>query len=483
MKLIAASVLALAVSLGATPAVAAGDPMANFHRQRLHWHACQQGPQDSDGQALDEAGAQCAEATVPLDYHRPRGRTITVALSRLRATDPAGRIGALVVNLGGPGIPVLASVPLARQAMGAAGARFDLIGMDPRFAGRSTPLDCGWPASWIPRSAGADRASFDRMVALERDLARRCAQRHGDLLPYASTVNTARDMDVVRAALGESRLSFLGYSYGTYLGALYTQLFPHRAGRVVLDSALDPAQPGTFKGRGNGPVREWAGWAAARDDRYHLGATVHDVLSTVDTVYRSSGIPGADSTVVPALLLDPLTDDSEESNVQLAERVRALATGQSTPDLDAALAGMLTGAGSALHSAQTAIMCADGAVPRDPEFYWRDIEAHRAEAPLFGPVNRNIAPCAFWPVGQAAAPKVHNTVPALVVNAAGDIGATLDLGQAMHRALAGSRMITLDGVRTHGVYLFQGNACVDGAVNAYLVTGALLAGDLSCARP
>src|SRR5262249_15185653 len=120
---------------------------------------------------------------------------------------------------------------------------------------------------------------------------------------------------------------------------------------------------------------------------------------------------------------------------------------------------------------------------RDPEFYRRDIEAHRAEAPLFGPLNRNISPCAFWPAGPVqAAPRVHNAVAALVVNAAGDIGATLDLGRAMHQALTGSRMVTLDGVRTHGVYLFQGNACVDGAVNAYLTTGALPASDLTCTR-
>ncbi len=200
---------------------------------------------------------------------------------------------------------------------------------------------------------------------------------------------------------------------------------------MVLDSAIDPARPGAVKGTENGPLREaalreWAGWAARHDDRYH-------------------------------------------------------GSGQPTPALDDALAGLLTGARSAMHSAQTAIMCADAAVPRKPERYRRDIEAHRAEAPLFGPLTRNISPCAFWPAAPAGPPvRVHNAVPALVVSAEGDIDADLTQGRAMHRALTGSRMITLAGVRTHGVYLFRGAGCVDDAVNAYLATGTLPAHDLTC---
>ena len=197
-----------------------------------------------------------------------------------------------------------------------------------------------------------------------------------------------------------------------------------------------------------------------------------------------------DDTAVPALLLDPLSDDGEDDNAELAARVQVLAqaattgTAQPTPELADALAGLLTGANSAKQGAMAAIMCADAAVPRDPDWYRRDIESHRAEALLFGPVNRNITPCAFWPTDSAKPPvPVHNGVPALVVAAAGDIGAILELGQAMHRALTGSRMITLEGVRTHGVYLFKGGACVDDTVNAYLRSGTLPARDLTCARP
>jgi len=477
----------------------AGAWLAPFYHQGIGWHGCRRGTDDADGRALDEAGAQCADIRVPLDYGRSSRGTAAVAIARLRATDTAHRIGPLLINLGGPGLPVLGSVALARQAMGATGARFDLIGMDPRFTGRSTPIDCGWPSGWITRSAGTDRQSFATMVGLARDLARRCAARHGDVLPYASTANIARDMDVVRAALGEPALSYLGYSQGSYLGAVYTQLFPRRAARVVLDSAIDPNLSGTRALPANAvrreaALREWAAWAAQRDDRFHLGATAPEVLSTVHRIYETAarhplrvGAYEVDDTVVPALLVGPLTDDTEETNAELAATVRvlALAAAGGTPApgdaLETTLAGLLTGADSLLHSGQTAILCADAAVFRDPAWYRRDIEAHRAEAPLFGPVGRDITPCAFWPNDPRESPvRIQNNVPALVVNAAGDINSTLEMGQAMHRALAGSRMITLAGVRTHGVYLFQGAGCVDDAVNAYLNTGTPPVQDLVC---
>jgi pimeloyl-ACP methyl ester carboxylesterase len=420
-------------------------------------------------------------------------------MSRITATDTVHRIGPLVLNLGGPGIPALGSVVDAAPAMGATGARFDLIGMDVRFTGRSTPVDCDWPSTWIPRSAGADRASFDRVVALSADLAHRCAARYGESLRNASTANAARDMDIVRAALGERSLSFLGYSYGSYLGANYTQLFPRHANRIVLDSAIDPADPGIHVRGDNGPVREaalreWETWAAGHDPDYHLGTSQTAVSALIDRIYRTAahrplriGQYPVDDTVLPALLVDPLSDDGDASNKQLARFVRTLAdalagqTIEPAPELGNAIAGILTGANSTFHSGQTAISCADQPVPRDIEWYWRDIQSRRTAAPLFGGLNR-VSPCAFWPAHPAPPTTVGNPVPALIVHADGDINATAKLNQAMHRALTGSRMITLDHVRTHGVYLFRGAACVDDAVNTYLDTGILPTTDQHCAE-
>jgi pimeloyl-ACP methyl ester carboxylesterase len=385
--------------------------------------------------------------------------------------------------------------------MGATGARFDIIGMDVRFSGRSTPIDCGWPASWLPRSAGSDRESFDRMVALSRDLAGRCARTDAALLAHATTADAARDMDTVRSVLGAPRLSFLGYSQGSYLGAQYMQQFPRRAGRIVLDSAIDPDRPGVTilddrisARRREAALREWASRTAAHDDLLHLGGTPEQVLATVQRVYRAAadqplhiGPYLVDDTVIPGIITNLLVDDSEDTALELAATIRifvqAADTGSAEPTetLGASLAGQLTGAQSAQRSASTATQCGDAPVSRDVETYWRDVQAARAIAPLFGPVGATITPCAFWPVRARRPALIRNGVPALVVQAAGDVNAVLEMGQAMHRDLRASRMITLSGARDHGVYLFRGSACVDNAVNAYLDTGRLPAADLTCA--
>ncbi|MEU7908404.1 alpha/beta hydrolase [Actinoplanes sp. NPDC049118] len=464
---------------------------------RIAWHPCALGPGDAVGADLDRAGVECGDVAVPLDHSRPHGRTITVAIARSRGGDTAHRIGSMIINRGGPGAPVLDAVPLARAAMGETGERFDLIGMDPRFAGRSTPIDCGWPTHWLPRSAGTDRAGFDAMVALTRDLAGRCGRAEAALLPYASTANIARDMDVVRAALGEPKLSYLGYSQGSLLGAVYTQLFPARADRIVLDSAIDPALPGTLAlrdtaaGREAG-LREWAAWAAAHDADHHLGRTADAVLATVHRVYAAAarrplrvGTYAVDDAILPALILTPLTDDSE--NAELADVVAVLSRAADgrpaapTTGMAETLAGLVDGVGSATHSAQTAILCGDAPVPRDPGAYWRDIRAHRAASPLFEPLARTITPCAAWPGAPKEPPvRIRNEVPALIVQAEKDVNSQLPGARALHRALGGSRMIVLDDARTHGVYLFRGASCVDRAVDAYLASGSLPAADLTC---
>ncbi|MCX4471790.1 alpha/beta hydrolase [Micromonospora sp. NBC_01655] len=476
--------------------------LAGYQRQRLDWHGCQRDSADQAGAELDRAGAACTELTVPLDYARPDGRRITVALSRLAATDPARRIGVLLLNTGGPGAPGMSDVLPVRQWMGDVGARFDLVGLDPRFVGRSTPLDCGWPSGTWTRSAGPDRAGFDRLTAFEQDLAARCARRNATLLPHVTTRNTARDMDLLRAVLGEPKLSYLGYSYGTYLGAVYTQLFPDRADRVVLDSAVDPATYGARVLRETGPaneaaLRDWADWAARHHDRYRLGNTGPRVLATVDRIRAAAarsplrvGDYRVDAQVLPFLLFNRLSDDRDETHADLAETVRVLrdaaTSGGAAPTASLAdtLAFALTGAQSATGSVQAAILCGDVPVPRDPEQYWREIHEYRASEPRFGELTRAISPCAFWPEPPRERPTVvRNDVPALIVQSTGDTRTLYRHGQAMHRALTGSRLLTLHDARIHGVYGNYADGCVDRAVNAYLADGVLPAADLGCTRP
>src|SRR6185503_834853 len=169
--------------------------------------------------------------------------------------------------------------------------RFDLVSFDPRGVGSSAPISCHFPD--VPAEIGQRYpdvdGSIDRNIAFARDLAQRCGRNVGDVLPFITTANTARDLDRIRAALGEPRISYLGYSYGTYLGAVYRTLYPHRADRLVLDSSYDPAlsryQQLRLPALGTElRLPEFADWAAARDDRYHLGTTPRAVLEAYDTL-------------------------------------------------------------------------------------------------------------------------------------------------------------------------------------------------------
>ncbi|OLT34267.1 hypothetical protein BJF79_33580 [Actinomadura sp. CNU-125] len=470
-----------------------------FHEQRLDWKSCVLGPDDEVGRGLDEAGARCADVTVPLDYARPAGRTVEIAISRLPASDPEHRIGTMVLNGGGPG-PAIDLPPYLREVMGEAGRRFDLVGMDPRSLGRSAPVDCGWPASTWIRSAGESRASFRASAAFARDLAGRCARTNGDLIPHVSTRNIARDMDVVRAALGERKISYNGASYGTYLGAVYAAMFPGRLDRTVLDSAVDPRTwgPGLMReaeGANEKALADWAAWAARRDAEFGLGTTRAEVLAGVRGIVEASGREPLrvgryrlDDTVVPVVLFNYLDDDSDPARTVLAGTVRVLRAAadgrpaEPTPELEEGLRFLLTGVESGYGSGQSAIVCGDGPAVRGVGRYWRDVQEHRAAAPTFGPLAYGVNPCAFWPVRPAEPPtRIGGELPALIVAATGDTRTVYAGGEYLHGALRGSRMITLDA-NVHAPYQRgYGNACTHDRVGEYLLTGRLPARDVRCA--
>ncbi|MEU9762481.1 alpha/beta hydrolase [Streptomyces sp. NPDC047987] len=489
---------------GTATATATGVGLDRYYRQNLAWGSCVTGPDDTVGRELDEVGAQCADATVPLDYTKPDGRTITVAMSRLKATDTRHRIGAMLLNFGGPGGTAIDTPPLMRKAMKNVGARYDIIGFDPRFVGRSTPLDCGWPTGILFRSAGPDRAGFDRQVAFQKDLADKCRATNASVLPHVTTRNTARDMDVIRGALGERKISYLGYSYGTYLGTVYSQMFPGRYDRMVLDGAISPQDygPGLLRdatSENEQALADWATWAATRDATYHVGRTRDQVLATVDrvteaasrrplTIGTGSDTYRVDASHVPLLLFMMLSDDSDASRAELGAAVFVLseaAKGKPTrpsPAFISNLRHVLTGDNSPTGSVQTAILCGDRAAPRNPESYWRDVERSRAAHPRFGPMTENITPCAFWDRPREEPTQVRRDVPALIVAATGDPRTTYRSSVKLHRELPSSKLITLTGANRHGIYGDYGNACVDDQVNRYLATGKLPATDRTCAK-
>ncbi|GAA4232913.1 alpha/beta hydrolase [Actinomadura meridiana] len=491
----------VSVAPSSTAAAPKAGDLDRFYHQRLDWKACTLGPDDQVGKELDAAGARCADVTVPLDYSKPDGRTIKVAISRLKASGKAPRLGMMLLNGGGPG-PALDMPPYMRQLMGPAGPRYDLVGMDPRSLGRSAGVDCGWNVgTWI-KGAGPNRRSFRRAARFAKDLADRCARTNRSVLPHISTRNIARDMDVIRGALGERMMSYNGASYGTYLGAVYATMFPGRLDRVVLDSSVAPDIWGPrliapAVDANEEALAAWAGWAAEHDDKYGLGDSKAKVLKLVHHIIAVSakrpleiGQYRLDATLVPVFLLDNISTDEEPARAALAESVRLMreaAAGrpvQPSPDLAAELEFLTAatredGAGG---SGQAAIICGDVAAPRDPAVYWRDVQKHRAEAPIFGAVGYDIGPCAYWPTRPVEPPtKINIDLPALMVAATGDTRTTYESNKTLHGLLHGSKMITLDAY-VHAPYQ-RGypNNCILDRVNDYLVTGRLPADDLTCA--
>ncbi|MET9489303.1 alpha/beta fold hydrolase [Nocardia sp. NPDC006630] len=463
-----------------------------FYSQRPEWKPC-------DDPRLDAAKAQCADITVPLNYAEPQGKTITVAISRIAATDSAQRHGVMLSNSGGPGGSGLDFMVDVGAAMTPdVRARYDLIGMDPRGVGRSTPVNCKWPRGFGLQSAGIDARAYAETVATQSDLALRCATTEGDWLRHITTRNTARDMDVIRGALGEEKVSYYGTSYGTYLGSVFTQMFPQRSDRIVLDSAVDPARYGAVQmTQDMGPANEaalddWADWTAAHDGDYHLGSTRDQVRATVvDLIRRAAEKPlrvgefDVDQHDLPMLLFAGLDDPRQHQ--QVAEQVRLLADAadgravQPDEGTTKALAYMVRALPSD-GSAQMAIMCGDVAVPRDPAWYWRNIEAARPTQPVFGAFTNNITPCAFWAPPIETPTVVNNSIPTLIVQSTGDTRTTYANAEGMHRALTASRMVTLDNVAIHWIFGRYPNTCVYSAVNTYLKDGTLPTTDLTCQK-
>ncbi|MFC9426126.1 alpha/beta hydrolase [Streptomyces sp. NPDC056987] len=486
----------------------------------------QQKPQWKRCLADDAPEFECATIEVPLDYRAPGGKRIDLAISRIKSTAPDKRRGVLLSNPGGPGghglyMPMGMRENLPESAQ----QKYDLIGFDPRGVGESSPVSCDLEPEEEDPLRPYKEETFDKDVAWARGVADKCREKAGDTLPHITTRNTARDMDLLRAILGEKKISYVGYSYGTYLGAVYTQLFPGRADRFVLDSAVDPAR--AWRGmiqwwaEGAEPAFDrWTEWAAARAEKYGLGDTPKEVERTLwDLVAQADEKP---------ILVDgqPTTGDDIRSGMRgavftpvyategVVELKKAAAGGPASAKklapfagseragtagtAGAAGAGVGAGAVEAARAAAAAsgavevpadnmtasfwaVVCGDNSAAwsRDPESYRRDAIEDKIRYPLFGDFASSIKPCAFWDRSVEPATDVNNKVPSLVVQNEWDSQTPLPSGQAMHADLKGSKMVTVLGGEGHGVYP-NGNACTDDTVTGYLLTGKLPAKDVTC---
>ncbi|GAA0530810.1 tripeptidyl aminopeptidase [Saccharopolyspora subtropica] len=437
-----------------------------------------------------DPAADCAEITVPLDYSEPRGRQISLAVKRIRASGtPSEYRGALLVNPGGPGgsgfdyaVAKRAKLPEPVQRA------YDVIGFDPRGVGRSAPVDCG-PLGGLFDHPGADpvppddRTHLDRLRAVADD----CRQRSGAVLTHINTVNTARDVERIRQALGQPRLNFLGVSYGSYLGAAYAAEFPHRVGRMVLDSVVSPGDWHDFDVRQGFAMlaqREVLfRWIAAHPE-FGLGPTVEDVRAHYLRARSALAEHPARGTFGPAEFdhLVYRTLSRTERWEPFARAVGAYLHAGDTTGLTPELPG--TDVGSRNYEAALRIVkCADSPRPSTAEVLGA-LRSLRAADPQPVLTGLESAACRYWPRPRETARLGHPAMPpVLLVQAEHDPTTPLPGARRMQQHLPGSRMVLLHDSYSHGVFASQRNACVDTTVAAYLVDGTVPAGDVDCRGP
>ncbi|MGW2918265.1 alpha/beta fold hydrolase [Streptomyces angustmyceticus] len=440
------------------------------------------------------AHVECGRLSVPLDRNHPDGEHLDIAVSRVRASGPASeRRGVLLVNPGGPGGSGLPYAVTKRAKLPDRVRRaYDVIGFDPRGTGASAPADCGpmgglfdAPApDPVPQSRPAERAHLDTLRRTADD----CARGVADALPHLSTTETARDMDALRAALGEPRIGFLGVSYGSYLGAAYAALFPQRVGRMVLDSVVGPWAWYDFDlVQSRALIRQrdvFFAWAAGHHRRFALGADGTAVRTAYQRVrdglaqHPVDGFGAAefDRAVYRAL-------GRTERWTGLADGLRTYLRDGTTGPLRPA--EPFDGAASRTYeAANRTVKCADGPAPA-PARVTADIRRIRRLDPQPVLTGVEASVCAYWhhrpahrtPLGSPDAP------PVLLVASTHDPVTPVRGARAMQRRLPGSRLVSLHDDYSHGVFASRGNACVDGTAAAYLLDGTVPRTDVHCTGP
>ncbi|MEU9042475.1 MULTISPECIES: alpha/beta fold hydrolase [unclassified Kitasatospora] len=465
--------------------------LAPYYAQRLAWQPC-------------DGGFECTTFRVPLDYDRPGDGELTLAAARAAAEPSATgagtgagshdpRLGSLLLNPGGPGGSAVEYLESAARTYDlGVRARYDLVGLDPRGVGRSSPVTClsgdRMDAFTAVDLTPGDQHGIDALVAADKEFAEGCRKQAGTALGHLSTVEAARDMDVLRALLGDERLNFVGKSYGTFLGATYAGLFPTRVGRLLLDGAMDPALDSVTGNRtqAGGFETAWAAFAkdCAKLEDCPLGRTEQQVgeqLGALFAAVQTASLPTTDSG-------RRLTESQATTGV-----IEAMYADFLWPRLRTALADAKAGDGTGLLMlsdayygreadgsypnlmfANTAVNCLDLPAPfRGPEEVQRAVPDFEQVSPHFG---RDMAwmalTCAYWPVratGTAHTIRAAGAAPIVVVGTTRDPATPYAWAQSLAGQLESGRLLTFDG-DGHTAY-GRHSACVDGAVNRFLLTG------------
>ena len=470
-------VAAQAAPRSTTAAVAAAGVAVQNGPSTVRWHACA-------AASLKAAGGQCSTVSVPLDYAHPSGAQIKIAVSRILHTVPASQYqGVMLVNPGGPGGSGLTLSRLGSFVPNHAGDYYDWIGFDPRGVGSSVPA-----VSCDPNYFGFDRPDYTptspaveaAWLAKAKGYAQDCARRNGPILQHLTTVDTVRDMDRIRAALGARQINYYGFSYGTYLGQVYGTLYPGRVRRMVLDSNVDPRKVWYSANLSQDIAFErviniWFGWVARYDSVYHLGTTQAAVKKLwYDTraalVARPAGgkIGGSEWTDIflPA-------GYTQFAWTDLAETFAGYLQHNDVANLVQhyiAANGLGDDNGYAIYDA---VQCTDVQWPTSWATWKRDNTNLAARAPFETWANAWFnAPCLYWPAPAHTPVSVDGSKVASVLL----IDETLDAATPFGGSLAvrslfpNSSLIALPGGTSHANSL-DGDACLDNQIAAYLATG------------
>jgi len=467
--------------------------LSGLYGQRPAWSACKK-----------DHRLECASIAVPLDYAHPDGKRLSIAISRLKAADPAKRRGVLVSLNGGPGgigVGGLGREMPARFANSPVHQSYDVVGFEPRGTGDSTPLSCQVTKPTSTFDSRPRDSAFAAVTADARERDAGCQRASAGMRPYVNTRSTARDLDVIRGVLGQQKISYVGYAYGSYVGAVYGSIFGAHLDRVVLDSVVN--QDGDWRSQFMGQavaaqkdIGQWAAWIGAHDDRFGLGTSKAAVLATVDRL--AAGLAAKpqygitrtifDGAMGPGATYRPLWPDLGDLVGQLRK-----STGQDqTADAvkatfalaKASMGGLTAPPGAKERPGVLDAVTCESNWPTDLNTYYKDMRTYRERYPYaYGVMRAGPWDCTFGtfkPSEKATAPRRVDYAPGLVVQAEGDTVTNYPGGKAMAERL-GDRLVSVSDEGLHELYAVRGNRCVDDNVNRYLIDGVLPSGSVRCA--
>jgi pimeloyl-ACP methyl ester carboxylesterase len=428
---------------------------------------------------------ECGTLAVPLDYGRPAGRTIELSLIRIPARDPARRIGILIANPGGPGASAIEFTRIWVSLLSNdIRNRFDIVAFDPRGVGESTPIICHDRLQELVAFDPDPDTSEEWEVAkrVSRAFAEDCGRKYGDILPYLGTKNVARDMDRVREVLGEEKLNYVGYSYGTSIGAVYAEMFPSRIRAMVLDGGTDLSlgYEDTIRTQIIGFERAFQAYLDDCAARRCAIARDGDPRALVNAI-----IARAEEKPLPSSRADRPAGPGEVQLGIISALYSKLSWGALTTALEQANRGDGTGLVQLadaylqrepngeypnLIEANAAVNYVDEECPKDPEALRGLGDVVAREAPTFGrSASTSGLVCAYWPAkpDPVSAPRGAGAPPIVVIATTNDPATPYEWGEALSQQLESGVLVTYRG-EGHTIYA-QGSGCIDEVVDAYLV--------------